>query len=287
MFGYIRACTPQLRVCELEAYRAVYCGLCRQLGRQFGLVARMTLSYDFTFLAMLGMSLDEDKPAIESRRCGVNPLHRCPHCEPNLRLIESCNIAILTLWHKLEDNIADGHFFTRLGMRLLRPFLRGAYGRASAALPELSHCFAGEIARQHELEALPDPGIDAACDPTAKMMAAMLSSLSSDPMQHRILERTGYLMGRYIYMADAMDDLEKDRKIGSFNPFLSATEASESVLEDATHSLYLTIGEIGATFDLLELYHFQPILDNIIHLGLKATVDELRIPRKQRRKHKV
>ena len=43
MFGYVKTCTPQLRLCEWEAYRGIYCGLCRTLGRRFGPLARLTL----------------------------------------------------------------------------------------------------------------------------------------------------------------------------------------------------------------------------------------------------
>ena len=53
----MRPLEGQLRVCELEAYKAVYCGLCRQLGQSFGLPARFTLSYDASFLALLGLAL--------------------------------------------------------------------------------------------------------------------------------------------------------------------------------------------------------------------------------------
>ena len=111
MFGYVKACPPQLRLCEWEAYRGVYCGLCRTLGRRFGPFARLTLSYDFTFLAMLSMALGEETPAFRRRRCGVNPLHRCQHCEENASLQMSCDIAVLTLWYKVEDNIADSGFW--------------------------------------------------------------------------------------------------------------------------------------------------------------------------------
>ena len=62
MFGYIKTCTPQLRLCEWEAYRGIYCGLCRTLGRRFGPLARLTLSYDFTFYATLEMALREEVP---------------------------------------------------------------------------------------------------------------------------------------------------------------------------------------------------------------------------------
>ena len=57
MFGYVRACKPELKIKEYETYKAVYCSLCRLMGREYGLWSRFTLSYDFTFLALLNMSL--------------------------------------------------------------------------------------------------------------------------------------------------------------------------------------------------------------------------------------
>ena len=76
----MRPLEGQLRVCELEAYKAVYCGLCRQLGQSFGLPARFTLSYDASFLALLGLALAEEKPAIAPGRCPFNPLGKRPVC---------------------------------------------------------------------------------------------------------------------------------------------------------------------------------------------------------------
>ena len=124
MFGYIKTCTPQLRLCEWEAYRGIYCGLCRTLGRRFGPLARLTLSYDFTFYATLEMALREEVPEFRRRSCGVNPLRRCRHCEENEALNRAADMAILSLWYKAADTIADGGFFGRCGGRLLRAMLR-------------------------------------------------------------------------------------------------------------------------------------------------------------------
>lgn len=285
MFGYVKACPPQLRLCEWEAYRGVYCGLCRTLGRRFGPFARLTLSYDFTFLAMLSMALGEEPPAFRRRRCGVNPLHRCQHCEENASLQMSCDIAVLTLWYKVEDNIADSGFLARCGWRLLRGLMRRQYCRTAVAYPALDAVFADQTQRQRRLEQQETaPPLDELCEPTACMMQAMLGFLGGEAAQQRILERLGYLLGRYIYMADALDDWEKDQKSGSFNPFLQTGGEAEALRRRAKESLNLTIGEIGATFDLLTLQRFQPVLENIIHLGLSTTVEELQLPPKQRRK---
>lgn len=284
MFGYVKTCTPQLRICEWEAYRGVYCGLCRTLGRRFGPLARLTLSYDFTFLAMLDMALREETPEYRRRSCGVNPLRRCPHCEENDALRRSCDMAVLSLWYKAEDTIEDGGFWKRCGGRLLRVLLRRQYRRTAERYPTIDAVFAGEMSRQRKLEAGESVHLDELCEPTAKMTAAMMGLLSEKPDEHRVLERLGYLLGRYIYMADALDDWEKDRKNGNFNPFLRLEGEPEALKRRAKASLLLTIGEMGATLDLLELRRFQPILENIIRLGLPQTVEELQLSPKQRRK---
>ena len=53
MLGYIRTSQGELRVREYEVYRALYCGLCKHMGKCTGQCSRMTLSYDFVFLAAL------------------------------------------------------------------------------------------------------------------------------------------------------------------------------------------------------------------------------------------
>ena len=284
MFGYMQADRTRLDEAQAARYRAVYCGLCRTLGRRFGPLARLTLSYDFTFYATLEMALRKETPEFRRRSCGVNPLRRCQHCEENEALERAADMAILSLWYKAEDTIADGGFFGRCGGRLLRLMLRRQYRRVADNYPTVDAVFAGEMDRQRTLEAAGDTNLDELCEPTAKMTAAMLSLLSEEPSERRVLERLGYLLGRYIYMADALDDWEKDKKHGDFNPFLQCEDEPEALRRHARASLLLTIGEMGAALDLLELRHFGPILENIIRLGLPQTVEELQLPPKQRRK---
>ena len=62
MFGYVKIYKPDLKVAEYETYRSIYCGLCRQLGKHYVALARMTLSFDLTFLSTLMMALEEECP---------------------------------------------------------------------------------------------------------------------------------------------------------------------------------------------------------------------------------
>ena len=105
MFGYIRVYKPDMKISEYETYKAIYCGLCRELGREYGPAARMTLSFDFTFLAALMMALAEDKPVYTRRKCAANPLKSCIMADLGEIQSRCCDCAVLMLWYKLEDDL--------------------------------------------------------------------------------------------------------------------------------------------------------------------------------------
>ena len=80
MFGYIRICKPQMKICEYEVYQSVYCTLCRHLGKQLGLPARLLLNYDYTFMTMLMMALSGERAQFVPGRCVFNPAKKCGRC---------------------------------------------------------------------------------------------------------------------------------------------------------------------------------------------------------------
>ncbi len=275
MFGYIRVYKPDLKISEYETYKSIYCGLCQQLGREYTPLARMTLSFDFTFLAALNMALAEDKPVYTKRKCPANPLKKCIMAD--LREIQShcCDCAVLMLWYKLEDDLKDHGTASRLRAAALYPAARLAYRKAAQRRPELDQLIGNNMRLQAETEAACTASVDLASEPTAQVLSGLFSTLSEDPVQKRVLERLGYLLGRYVYLCDALDDLEDDREKGNYNPFLADQSARPEQIETAIGTLYLTIAEAAKTFELLELKRFEPILANILYLGMKETVDSI------------
>ena len=53
MFGYIRTDIPNMIVKDTVLYKALYCGLCKSIGKTCGTCGRFTLNYDLTFLSAI------------------------------------------------------------------------------------------------------------------------------------------------------------------------------------------------------------------------------------------
>lgn len=282
MFGYIKPFKPELKICEFDAYKAVYCGLCGELGRSFGPPVRFTLSYDFTFVSMLYFSLSDEAAAISCHRCYVNPFKKTPCAGDAEALRFGAELAAVMLYHKLCDNIADSGFLKKTGWYLLKPFAASARKKAAKIRPKADEIVGGYMRKQALVEAEKRPSLDEAAEPTAEAMSRIFSLISGDEKVCRILERLGYFLGRYVYICDTLDDVEDDLKSGGYNPLVlkfCLTKGDAGKIRDAKDyardSLYMTIGEAARAYDLLELNEFRPILDNIIALGLQNSVKEI------------
>lgn len=273
MLGYVKACKPELKIKEFEIYKAVYCSLCKKLGKNYGILSRFTLSYDFTFLALLNMSLQDGCVCFEQKRCAFNPLKKCNCCKDDTSLDMPAAAAMIMLYYKILDNIADEHGIKKIGYYILKPIFSRAHKKASHDYPEIESAVSEYISEQNALEKDDCKSIDQAADPTAKVMEKILSLCSDDLSQKRILKRLGYCMGRYIYLLDAAVDLPDDIKNKSYNvlKYGCDSEAKKYAKEKITPQLYFCVNEAAKAFELLDVKKYKSIIGNIIYLGLEET----------------
>ena len=274
LFGYIRIAKPELKIKEYETYKAIYCTLCKQLGRHYGLFARLTLSYDFTFLALLRLSLQDKCVGFEQKRCAFNPLKKCNYCKEKEEFSLPAAAAMILIDHKIRDNIADEKGFKKLGNLLLLPLSSKARKKAAKRYPEIEKTVAGYIETQKELERTGCAELDRAAEPSAIMLSSLLQMLALNEAQKRVLDRMGYCLGRYIYLLDAACDLTDDLKTGSYNVLKTelSGDAKEYAEKRIVPQLYFCINEASKAFELLDVKKYKPILINILYMGLEETM---------------
>ncbi len=284
MFGYIRPDAGRLLVCEYETYRAVYCGICHALKERFGLLSTLALNYDFTFAALLGLSLKPDFPGYEAFTCAAHPLRRRQRVKLDGAVLPYVGGCVVALAHaKIADNIADSGGLKSAACRLCLPLTARAEKKAGALFPALPALCGEMTGQQAAAERAPSVSLDMAAEPSAAALAGMMEALSGDPLERRVLRRFGYLLGRWIYFIDALDDLEDDLEKGGFNPFIRRfsltsplpAEQKKAVRAYGRETLNITGAEMAAAYELLEPRRFKGILDNIVYRGLPRSIDRV------------
>ena len=269
MFGYLKPERDEMKIREYELYKSVYCGLCRHLGRDYGVISRLTLSYDCTVLAMLVMSLEGGNPCVKEGRCVVYPFKKCLFCDHQGKSFRIAGaVSVIMTYYKLEDSIEDSGFFGRLGAGIARLFFKRSHKKAAKAFPDIETSVQEMMDRQKEAEKS-NSGVDSSADPTAKMLSSLCRGLSDDVSTQKILESFGYYLGRWIYLMDAADDLEKDIRKDHYNPFREKLqEDMYSTMIYCNDVLNMTVSQLILAYDLLELREYKEILDNIVYNGL-------------------
>ena len=266
MFGYVRPLRGELKCKDLDLYRATYCGLCRTLRRRCGIMAPMILNYDFTFLALL-LAPQEGEMVTCKHRCHVVPTRRCM-CEQSAASEQAADACvILTCW-QLKDKLHDEKGVSRLKARCTLLLLARAYAKATRRLPEFDDTVSRQLELLHQLEQEQCPSLDRPADTFATLLMAAAPT-QTDVGQQRAMDQLLYHLGRWIYLVDARDDLDEDRKSGNYNPILLRWngESKDAELEATlNHSIAL----MRSAAVLLGFGRQTELIENVLHYGLPA-----------------
>ena len=265
MFGYLQIHKDELKVKEYEAYKSVYCGLCKQLGRDYGFLTRLILSYDCTFYAILLMSLKRSCTGFSDGRCKFNPLKKCKFadCKDNAYSKASA-LSVISAYYKVVDDIDDSGFFKRIALKIVKPFFGRRQKKAGRRFPEIEIIVSEMMKNQKAAENDELVTIDKAANPTAKMISDLAALEGGNDLQKRVLSEFGYQIGRWVYLIDAADDYEKDKKSGNFNPFIKADINDKDYINSV---LSQSLARAYDAYNLLDIIDFKPIIDNMMLYG--------------------
>ena len=216
MFGYIRPDAPYLFKKDETLYNALYCGLCKSIGAGCGQRARTALTFDMAFMSALIHNIKREDVKIKKARCVLHFIKRRPiaSTDETTVLLGCVNTALA--YYKLCDDKSDGD---KKG--IFRHFYKKGLKRALKKHGKAVGIISGQMQRQRELENENCSVIDMACEPTAVMMKE-LSAYALGEYSTADTEALFYDLGKWVYLADALDDYDKDVKKGGYNVFYNA-----------------------------------------------------------------
>lgn len=262
MFGYVIANLETLDEIQQQRYRACYCGLCHAIRQEYSSLARLSLNYDMTFLVLLLNSLYEPEEADGIARCVAHPfqprnywLSRCT------RYCAAMNVALA--YYNCMDDWQDDRKVSGL---LEAQLFRTAKQKITAAYPRQTSSITEALLALNSLERSGRPDPDGAANSFGRLMGEIFVMDESDYWAPT-LRTVGEGLGRYIYLLDAVIDLEHDLRRGRYNP-LSELARSGRKTVDFQDDLTLLIGECAAAFEQLPLVQDAELLRNILYSGL-------------------
>lgn len=214
MFGYIQYDKPHLYFKDYNLYSALYCGVCKGIAKTSGQAARFALTYDIAFMSALLHNIRGEDVKISRQRCIEHPLISRPMAETDELTERLGALNTILAYYKLTDDIADGD-----KGKAGRIFIKKGYKKAKRKYPELDKIVAERMKGQEKIEKEKCDSIDRAADNSACMIAELSDALLGEKANY-YTNSLFYSIGKWIYLIDALDDYDKDKKKNSYNVFL-------------------------------------------------------------------
>lgn len=279
MFGYVSPYKMELKIKDFEKFKAYYCGLCVSIKNSFGNLPRFSLNYDMTFLGVLLDSLDDVKNIYIRGNCIAHPFKK------RVIIINSsaldyaafCNVC-LTYYKLLDDFHDDISIKSKILSQFLNIYLKGL----SEDKRNIRNYIENRLKELSILEnASSSESLDALAHPFADLTGFILSAFIDNNDYKLDLYWLGYNLGKWIYIIDAYDDLEKDLLKKKFNPINSSLnhekleylQFKRKIEERIDFTLASCARECYGYYLKLPIKKNHDILDNILHYGLVQKMD--------------
>lgn len=281
MFGYVTPCKMEMKIKDYEKFKAYYCGLCNSIKNNFGNLPRLTLNFDMTFLAVLLDSMSEDNCNFTQFKCTIHPLKKRVMINNNAALDYAAFCNTTLAYYKLMDDVQDNK---TLKSRIFSIFLKNYLLNPKIEYVDVIKYTQDKISLLNTLEANPgDICIDELSHVFADLTGFIISFYYKNAPFKEDLYWLGYNLGKWIYIIDAYDDLEKDIKSGSFNAINSLFNKDNHKFESFSVFIAPRIDYLLTTcaeqclnyLNRLPLIKNEDILYNILELGLMEKMDKV------------
>ena len=261
MFGYVIVNKPEMKFKDFDIYRSFYCGLCRELKRKYGISGQLSLTYDMTFLTMLLSGLYEPETREETTRCGIHPVHR-QHTRRNEITEYAADMNILLTYHKCMDDWKDEKKLLQRGYAGL---LKKKDRNLESFYEKKASVIADRLKELSELEKKRERDIDCVSGCFGKIMEELF--VYREDVWEPTLRRMGFYLGKFIYLLDAYDDVEKDTEKGNYNPF-AERYMIKGFEEEVQGLLTMMLAQACREFEKLPIIQYGDILRNILYSGV-------------------
>ncbi len=269
MFGYVVPNKAEMKFREFDVYRAHYCGLCAAL-RKEGQTCAFSLNYDITFLAMLLNALYEPVCTQKCTRCICHPVKKHKEISDEYSSYAAEMTILLSYYKCLDDFHDDKNVIAFIYSRFLSPKLKRIAKKYPDKIEQVKSSLSEISAAEKE------QSLERAANAFGNLLGTIF--VPKNDIWRDSLFNMGFYLGKFIYIMDAYDDLEKDIKKRHPNPLIALSQAPEFESE-CENLLNMMAAESASYFEKLPIIENAEILRNIIYGGIWLRYEEIRTKR--------
>ncbi len=270
MFGYVKPDLPYLYMKDDTLYKALYCGVCKSIGKCAGQCARFSLTYDIAFLSAVIHNLTKTDVEIKREHCVIHPITKRPIAKPD----EISNVLgalnVILAYYKIQDDIVDNG-----KGKVAKIFFSRGFKKSAKLCPKLKDIVESNYKMLSDLEKAGEKSIDKIAHPFSLMLAEISEVLLGENKTQHTFDYF-YNFGKWIYLIDALDDYDKDIQKGNYNPFYMAYGAKDyqelkgKFGEEISFIMSATLSGIESNFNNLRFGFNADLIRNI---SLRGTVE--------------
>ena len=274
MFGYVNPDGPYLFVKDEKLYKALYCGMCKSIGKGCGGCAKSALTYDIAFMSALMHNIAGVDVKLEKKRCLLHVRRRLMATPDDISVTLGCVNTVLA-YYKLLDDKQDGDKKGAFAF-----IYRRGYKRAVKRHPEIDGIVRRGTEAQRAVENAKVAIIDQACEPSAVIMKELAAYVLGENATADT-DALNYDIGKWVYLADALDDYDKDVKKGRYNVLYNAfgcktkAEAVEKNREEINFLFNSLFADMRTHLAAIKFHFNHDLTDNIILRGIPLKTRKL------------
>lgn len=187
-------------------------------------------------------------------------------CQSSDALSLAADESVILAYWKLRDSAQDDGLVGGLPARVLSWLLKPSYRKAVELCPRFDRAVRDSLEELAKLEGEQCPSIDRTADTFARLLQAAAPA-TGDPGRDRPVSLLLYHLGRWIYLIDARDDLEEDKKTGAYNPLVLRFGPGG---DDAQLALTLeqSLNLARSACCVLDFGCRGAVVENVLYLGL-------------------
>ena len=279
MFGYVKPDIKDLLVKEHEFYKSTYCGICRSMKKHTGGLSIATITYDSVFLALVRMAYIPDSEFGSSmRRCIAHPMKKRCMLNDNSAIEYTARAFAILSYYKMKDDLSDEGLAKRMLVSATRPIL--SHAKKKADLTALADIVRDRLEKISVIERERRPSIDEPAELFGELLGEIFS-YGLEGSDRLVTYECGFHLGKFILLADAIDDYASDLKSGKYNPYVIAYGGAKLTRENKQNvktALLIECKKLESAINLIPFGNkitVENIVRNIIYLGLTKRIEFL------------